>query len=143
MNITAIIAAVSASLSFWAAWQIQGVRMDHLKAGYTNEKLAREQSARQQLADAQAKVTAAQDAAKLATDRVRMDAAGAGRAAVGLRDALAGAVRTAATDLQACTGQVDALSKLLAASTDLSRRIAAEADEWAVDRITLQEAWPK
>ena len=29
------------------------------------------------------------------------------------------------------------------ASTDLSRRLAAEADEWSVQAVTLQDAWPK
>lgn len=143
MNITAIIAAVSAALSFGAAWTWQGYRMDSLKLGYANERLAIEQSSRKQLADAAEAVASAQVAAKVATDRLKRDAAGAVVAGNGLRDTLASAVRAAHTDLQTCTRQVDALGELLTASTDLSRRLAAEADEWSVQAVTLQDAWPK
>ena len=143
MNPLLISALLSAAVSFGAAWQIQGWRMDSYKSEVVNEQLSRERSSRQALADAQAAVQAAQDAAKAATDRVRRDAAGANASDVGMRDALARAVRSAHSDLEACTRQVDAISELLTASTDLSRRIAAEADEWAVHGVTLQEAWPK
>ena len=143
MNITAILASIAAAISFGAAWQLQGVRIDHLKAEYTNEKLAVEQSSRRAISDAEAKVAQAQADAQANADRVRHDAAGAVHAAGGVRDALAGAVRTASTDFQTCTGQVNAISELLAASTDLSRRVAAEADEWSVQAVTLQSAWPK
>lgn len=143
MNPLLISALISAALSFGAAWQIQGWRMDSYKLEVTNEKLANEQSTRQAVSDAQLRVTAAQAAAQVATDRVRADADRTVRSAVGLRDALAGAVRAASTDLQTCTGQVTAISELLTASTDLSRSIAAEADQWAVQAVTLQSAWPK
>lgn len=143
MNITAIIAAVSAAVSFGVGWQLQGIRIDHLKAEYANERLAIEQSSRKQLADAAEKVASAQVAAKVATDRLKRDAAGAVVADNGLRDTLASAVRAAHTDLQTCTRQVDAIGELLTASTDLSRRLATEADEWSVQAVTLQDAWPK
>jgi DNA-binding transcriptional regulator PaaX len=35
------------------------------------------------------------------------------------------------------------LSELLAGSTDLARRLATEADEWSVQAVMLQSAWPK
>lgn len=143
MNPLLISALVSAALAFGAAWQLQSWRIDSLKLEQANERLAIEQSSRQALADAQAKVAAAQDAAKVAADRLRRDAANAGRADVGLRDALASAVRSAHSDLETCTGQVTTLSELLTASTDLSRRIAAEADDWTNQAVTLQNAWPK
>ena len=143
MNPLLISALLSAAVSFGAAWQIQGWRMDSYKSEVVNEQLSRERSSRQALADAQAAVQAAQDAAKAATARVRRDIDGARTADVGMRDALANAVRSAHTDLQTCGRQVDALGELLTASTDLSRRMAAEADEWAVHGVTLQEAWPK
>jgi hypothetical protein len=143
MNPLLISALISAAVGFGSAWTWQGYRMDSYKLEVTNEKLAIEQSNREQLAHATAAVTAAQDAAKLATDRVQHDAAGAAHASVGMRDALAGAVRTASTDLQACTGQVATLSELLTSSSDLARSIAAEADGWANQAVTLQSAWPK
>ena len=143
MNPLLISALLSAAVSFGAAWQIQGWRMDSYKSEVVNEQLSRERSSRQALADAQAAVQAAQDAAKAATARVRRDIDGARTADVGMRDALANAVRSAHTDLQTCGRQVDAIGELLTASTDLSRRMAAEADEWAVHGVTLQEAWPK
>lgn len=143
MNPLLISALVSAAVAFGAAWQIQDWRIDSLKLGYANERLAIEQSSRQQLNDAQAKVTAAQDAAKVANDRIRRDAANLDRSSIGLRDTLANAVRTAHTDLQTCTGQVTTLSELLTASTDLSGRIAAEADDWTNQAVTLQNAWPR
>ena len=142
MNLLIITAVTSAALSFAAGWQLQGVRLDHLKGEYANEQLSRERDGRQALADATAAVTAAQSEAKVATDRVLRDAASAAASDNGVRSALATAVRAASTDLQACTGQVATISELLTASTDLSRRIAAEADDisW---RLTLyQNAWP-
>ena len=142
MNLTAVIAAVSAVLSFGAAWQLQGVRLDHLKQEYTNEQLSHERSSRQALADAQAKIAAAQTAAQVATDRVRRDAAGAAAAAVGLRDTLASSVLAAHTDLQTCTGQVTTISELLNTVVDAGGRIAKEADEWTIQAITLQSARP-
>lgn len=142
MNPLLISALISAALSFGAAWQIQGWRMDSLRLEQANEKLAIEQSSRQRLADAETRVAQAQADAASATQRVRIDSAGAGRAANGVRDALANAVRAASTDLQACTGQVSTLSELLTGSTDLARRLATEADEWAIQAVTLQSAWP-
>lgn len=137
-----ISALLSAAISFGAAWQIQGWRMDSYKLEVANEQLAREQSSREQLAEAQAKVAAAQDAAQVATDRVRRDAAGAGRADVGMRNALAGAVRAASTDLQACARQVDALSVVFAESATAYRELAEETDGWAIQAVTLQSANP-
>lgn len=142
MNPLLISALVSAAVAFGAAWQIQDWRIDSLKLGYANERLAIEQSSRQQLNDAQAKVTAAQDAAKVANDRIRRDAANLDRSSIGLRDTLANAVRTAHTDLQTCTRQVDALSVVFSECTGVARTMAAEADSWAVQAVTIQEAWP-
>ncbi len=143
MNPLLISALIAAAVGFGSAWTWQGYRMDHLKQEYTDEQLSRERSSRQALADAQAAVQAAQDAAKAATARVRRDVDGARTADVGLRGALTEALRTSATDLEACTRQVGTISELLTASTDLSRGIAEEADSWAIQALTLQEAWPK
>lgn len=142
MNITAIIAAVSAAASFWAGWQLQGVRMDHLKAEYTNEQLSRERSSQQALADAQAKVAAAQAAAQVATDRVRLDATRAVASGDRLRDTLSRSVVAAHTDLQTCTGQVTTISELLNTVVDAGGRIAKEADEWTTQAVILQSARP-
>lgn len=142
MNPLLISALLSAAVSFGAAWQIQGWRMDSYKSEVVNEQLSRERSSRQALADAQAAVQAAQDAAKAATDRVRRDAAGAVASAVGLRDTLASSVIAAHTDLQTCTGQVTTISELLNTVVDAGGRIAKEADEWTIQAITLQSARP-
>ena len=143
MNPLLISALIAGAVGFGSAWTWQGYRMDAYKLGVINEQLAREQSNRRQIVDAQAKVTQAQDAAKAATDRIKRDAAGANSSAVGLHNALASAVRSAHTDLQACTGQVDALSVVFAQCTDVVRTMAVEADEWTNQAITLQSAWPK
>lgn len=142
MNPLFISALISAAVSFGAAWQIQGWRMDGLKLEYANEQLAREQSSREQLSQAQAKINAAQDAARLATDRVRTDVAGAVRSTNGLRDTLASSVRAAHVDLVACTGQVAALSELLGTVVDAGGRMAKEADDWSIQAVTLQSANP-
>ena len=142
MNPLLISALIAGAVGFGSAWTWQGYRMDAYKLGVTNEQLAIEQSNRRQIVDAQAKVTAAQDAAKAAADRLRADAARADRAAVGLRDTLSRSVVAAHGDLNACTAQVTTIAELLTASTDLSRRISQEADEWVVHGVTLQEAWP-
>ena len=143
MNPLLLSSLIAGALGFGSAWTWQGYRIDAIRLEQANEQLAREQSIRQQLAEAQTKVTQAQAAAQLANDRVRRDAHGANVAGVGMRDALASAVRSAAVDLTACTQQVATLSELFSASTELSRSIAAEADQWAVERVMLQEAWPK
>ena len=143
MNPLLISALIAGAVGFGSAWTWQGYRMDAYKLGVTNEQLAIEQSNRRQIVDAQAKVTAAQDAAKAAADRLRADAARADRAAVGLRDTLSRSVVAAHGDLNACTAQVTTIAELLTASTDLSRRISQEADEWVVHGVALQEAWPK
>lgn len=143
MNPLLISALIAGAVGFGSAWTWQGYRMDAYKLGVINEQLAREQSNRQAIADAQAKVTQAQDAAKVAADRLRADAARADRAAVGLRDTLSRSVVAAHGDLNACTAQVTTIAELLTASTDLSRRISQEADEWVNQAVTLQEAWPK
>ena len=143
MNPLLISALIAGAVGFGSAWTWQGYRMDAYKLGVTNEQLAIEQSNRRQIVDAQAKVTAAQDAAKVAADRLRADAARADRAAVGLRDTLSRSVVAAHGDLNACTAQVTTIAELLTASTDLSRRISQEADEWVVHGVTLQSAWPK
>lgn len=143
MNPLLISALIAGAVGFGSAWTWQGYRMDAYKLGVINEQLAREQSNRRQIVDAQAKVTQAQDAAKVAADRLRADAARADRAAVGLRDTLSRSVVAAHGDLNACTAQVTTIAELLTASTDLSRRISQEADEWVNQAVTLQEAWPK
>ena len=143
MNPMLIAALVAGALGFGGAWTWQGYRADAYKLEVAHEQLAREQSTRQQLADAQAKVSAAQDAAKVAADRLRADAARANASAVGLRDTLSRSVVAAHGDLNACTAQVTTIAELLTASTDLSRRISQEADEWVNHGVALQEAWPK
>lgn len=147
MNPLLISAAIAGALGFGSAWTWQGYRMDNavnsLKLEAQNEQLSRERTNREALADAQKQVSAAQDAAKMAADLLKRNAASVASAASGLHNALAEAVRSASTDLQTCTGQVTTLSELLTASTDLSGRIAAEADDWTIQAVTLQEAWPK
>ncbi len=143
MNPLLISALIAGAVGFGSAWTWQGYRMDAYKLGVTNEQLAREQSSRQALADAQRQVAQAQDAAKAATDRIKRDAAGANASALSMRDTLSRSVVAAHGDLNACTAQVTTIAELLTASTDLSRRISQEADEWVVHGVTLQEAWPK
>lgn len=143
MNPLLIATLIAGVLGFGGAWQWQGYRMDAYKLEQKNEQLANQRAAAQALAEAQAKVTAAQAAAQVAADRVRRDAAGAAVAGVGMRDALASAVRAAATDLQTCTGQVSTISELLSASSTAYGELALEADQWAGQAVTLQAAWPK
>jgi hypothetical protein len=143
MNPLLISALIAGALGFGSAWTWQGYRQDAYKLEVSNENLAREQSSRRALADAQTKVTVAQDAAKAATDRVRRDADRVARSAVGVRNALANSVRAATVDLTTCTAQVTTISELFTASTELSRRIGQEADGWANQAVTLQSAWPK
>lgn len=142
MNPLLLSALISAVVGFGGAWTWQGYRMDSYKLEVVNEKLAIEQSNARQLSEAQAKITDAQAAARLATDRFNRDAAGANTASGGLRNALAASVRAAHADLQACTRQVDALSELFTASTTAYRELAKEADGWVGQAVTLQDGWP-
>lgn len=142
MNPLLLSALLSAAVSFGAAWQVQSWRIDSLKLEQANERLAIEQSSHQALADAQAKVTKAQDAARVATDRLRADAARANASAVGLRDTLSRSVVAAHGDLNACTAQVTTISELLGTVVDAGGRMAKEAGEWANQAVILQDAWP-
>ena len=116
--------------------------MDSLKLGYANERLAIEQSSRKQLADAAEAVASAQVAAKVATDRLKRDAAGAVVAGNGLRDTLASAVRAAHTDLQTCTRQVDAIGVVFDQCRAELQEMGRNADEWTNQALVLQQAWP-
>lgn len=142
MNPLLLSSLIAASLGFGAAWTWQGYRTDAYKLEVTNDKLAVEQAARRAVADSNAKVADAQAAAQAATDRVHRDVAGAVASGNRLRDTLATAVRAASTDLQTCTGQVATIGELLNSSTELSRRIAEEADQWVAQAIALQQSWP-
>ena len=142
MNPLLISALVSAALAFGSAWQIQSWRIDSLKLGYANERLAIEQSSSRAIADAQAKVAAAQVDAQIAADRLKRDAAGAVVAGNGLRDTLASAVRAAHTDLQTCTRQVDAIGVVFDQCRAELQEMGRNADEWTNQALVLQQAWP-
>jgi hypothetical protein len=143
MNPRQILVLIAMAMGFGVAWTWQSYRADAYKLEVANERISRDRAARQQAERNIATLSASQVAAQLATDRVRRDAAGAASGDVGLRDALAGAVRTAHSDLEACTRQVATLSELFSASADTARSLAVEADSWSIQAVTLQNAWPK
>ena len=112
------------------------VEWDAAKAKANAEARALEQR-RQDRADEAARLAAAREA------RIRSDAAGARRAADGLRDTI-GAVRLhAQKSLDACTVSLAATADVFQSCASRYSDLAEEADRHASDSLKLQMAWPR
>lgn len=144
MNPLLISAAIAAAIGFGSAWTWQGSRMtaavNEIKLEQANERISIQRANRAALERTTQAVRAAQENAARSIDRVRADADSSAAVADGLHDTIAATVRSAADSIESCTRQVDALSVVFAQCTNVARTMAAEADSWAIQAVTLQDA---
>lgn len=143
MNLTAIIAIVSALISGLGVYKIQEWRMDAKEKAHVEQELADE---RQAAADRSELQRIAAQAVRNGVERevaLRTSAAGASRALVGLSGAVDTTLRDAATSLGACTDRATALGGLLVDSERDYIETAAKAGRHASDVKTCHDAvWP-
>ena len=143
MNLTAIIAIVSALISGLGVYKIQEWRMDAKEKAHVEQELADE---RQAAADRSELQRIAAQAVRKGVERevaLRTSAAGASRALVGLSGAVDTTLRDAATSLGACTDRATALGGLLVDSERDYIETAAKAGRHASDVKTCHDAvWP-
>lgn len=144
MNLTAIIAIVSALISGLGVYKIQEWRMDAKEKAHVEQELADE---RQAAADRSELQRIAAQAVRKGVERevaLRTSAAGASRALVGLSGAVDTTLRDAATSLGACTDRATALGGLLVDSERDYIETAAKAGRHASDVKTCHDAvWGK
>lgn len=143
MNLTAIIAIVSALISGLGVYKIQEWRMDAKEKAHVEQELADE---RQAAADRSELQRIAAQAVRKGVERevaLRTSAAGASRALVGLSGAVDTTLRDAATSLGACTDRATALGGLLVDSERDYIETAAKAGRHASDVKTCHDTiWP-
>lgn len=147
MQLTLIIAAVSALLSFGAgwgiAWQLQTGNITTLKLEHASERINQQRAARTAIERTTSAVIKAQNsaAARAAVHRRDADAARAGLD--GLRAQSADSLRTAAASLDACTATAATLSVISNQCAERYSELGAKAQGHVSDIQTLIESWPK
>lgn len=143
MNLTAIIAIVSALISGLGVYKIQEWRMDAKEKAHVEQELADERQAATDRSELQ---RIAAHAVRNGVERevaLRASAAGASRALVGLSGAVDTTLRDAATSLGACTDRATALGGLLVDSERDYIETAAKAGRHASDVKTCHDTiWP-
>lgn len=143
MNLTAIIAIVSALISGLGVYKIQEWRMDAKEKAHVEQELADERQAATDRSELQ---RIAAQAVRKGVERevaLRTSAAGASRALVGLSGAVDTTLRDAATSLGACTDRATALGGLLVDSERDYIETAAKAGRHASDVKTCHDTiWP-
>ena len=147
MNLTAIAAAVSAALAgvagFAVAWNIQATILLDTNLRYANERIEQQRGARAAIDRATTQVITAQNAAATRNTRIAADVGRAGDSGNGLRSASTDAVRTAASDSDACGAVVTAYGVILDEGSRLLGEVAAVADQCISDNKALTEGWQK
>ena len=143
MNLTAIIAIVSALISGLGVYKIQEWRMDAKEKAHVEQELADERQAATDRSELQ---RIAAQAVRNGVERevaLRTSAAGASRALVGLSGAVDTTLRDAATSLGACTDRAATLGGLLVDSERDYIETAAKAGRHASDVKTCHDTiWP-
>jgi hypothetical protein len=143
MNLTMIATVISAAAGFGLAWQLQAHQITKLTLEATHERQAQHRAAhlvKERQTDA---VIQAQNAAAGRVAVLRRDADAARSAADGLRDDIEVASRAAATSIDACTVTATTYGRLLIASVEEYRGLAAVCSRHVSDIRTLVESWPK
>ena len=142
-----IFAAITAVAGFGAAWQIQGMRhateISELSAAHAT-KLAEANA--DALAETLKLQKAKDEAERKAATRIaaaRRDAAAAGDALVRLSHASDSANRSASDSQSACQSVPATSTDLLQQCSARYRDVAAAADGWLNEAMTLRDAWPK
>lgn len=134
----------------YAAWQIQGMRLDDLREDYATYQLAVESAAaraeREALAKEKAWLLEKENAQKLAVEReqkLQKDVAAAASAADRLRVTLANRRQLPGSAGPSCPIPADPVADVLMDCVTDYRRMAEAADRHASDAQTLMQAWPK
>lgn len=138
-----LIAALIAAASFGSAWKIQDWRYDAKEKERVEQQLENERLAAKAATAEKNREIAARDAATNRERVLRMDAANARSALVGLSNDTAEAMRAAASSHLACIDRATALSELLNQCGERYTELAAKADRHANDVKTLTDTWPK
>ena len=147
MNLTLIAAAICAALAgvsgFGAAWKIQAVNITQIRLDQANERIAVQRAARAAIERNMSSVSLAQAKAQVRSRSLAVAAAANAAGLDSLRAASSSALRSAASDVQACTRSLAAHSVVLGQCSQELVRVSKDADDWASYGITLQDAWPK
>ena len=142
-----IFAGVAAVAGFTAAWQIQGMRHEQQLSDLRATQATQLAKANADALAATLKLQKAKDEAeKRAAKRLadaRADAARASAALGMLSGAADTAIRTANDSHSACQSVVATSTDLLQQCGSRYSSVAAEADKWVSESMTLREAWSK
>lgn len=136
---SAIIGAVLSGASIWKVqeWRHGALEKDRVEQSLESQRIV----AKAQLA-AEARVSTAQNLAKVREARLRTDAADSRNALGSLRASTDAALRTANLSHAACLDRADTLGKLFVTVAEAGRGMAEKADRHANDVQTLMAAWP-
>ena len=140
---TAMAAAISGAAAFGLAWQLQAGNISEIQLEHAHERISQQRLARQAIERTTSAVIQAQNDAQARAVVLRRDADAARSAASGLRDEIEVASRAAATSIDACTVTATTYGRLLIASVEEYRGLAAVCSRHVSDIRTLVDAWPR
>jgi hypothetical protein len=147
MNLTAILATISLAFGmaggFYTAWEIQGSKIDNLKATYDTARMDSERTAFRQSEKSSARLSAAQSQAAARIRANSVAAAGASSAGFGLRQSSDTAMRGAQGSLAACLATAAKLDYSIREVVDFAEQTSAEHGLWESSAIEHHEAWPQ
>ena len=143
MSFTLITSTVAAVAGFGLAWQLQGHQITKLELTHAEQRISQQRAARATLERTTGAVIQAQNNAAARVSVLRRESDAVRVSADGLRDDLDVTRRAATSTIDACNQHSLTITKLLVASADANRQLAAAADGHASDVKTLVEAWPK
>jgi hypothetical protein len=140
MNLIA--ALISAVAGFAAAWQLQAHQIVKLELTHANERISLQHAARQATERYMSQVSAAQANAQTRRVAIQRDADSATGELDSLRTQSAATLRSATENAAACIADATAKTELLALCAGRYSGMAATADGWRSDAMTLVDAWP-
>ena len=143
MNLTFIATIISAVAGFGLAWQLQGHQITKLTLEQANERISIQRATRAVVERNTGAVIKAQNNATARVSVLRRESDAVRVSADSLRDDLDVTRRAATSTIDACNQHSLTITKLLVASADVNRQLAAAADGHASDVRTFLEAWPK
>jgi hypothetical protein len=143
MNFTILSAAIAGAIGFGLAWQLQAHQIVKLELTHANERISLQHAARQATERYMSQVSAAQANAQTRRVAIQRDADLAGTELDSLRTQSAATLRAATENAAACIADATAKTELLALCAGRYSGMAATADSWRSDAMTLVDAWPK
>ena len=143
MNLTVVVALVSAAAGAALAWQLQAHQIVRLELEQSNERMSIQRAARATLERNMSQNAAAQVAAANRGIRNRAAAGVASDVGNGLRLTTAATVRTVEADPSTCDSIIAAYSAVVDTSSKFIQAVSRDADQCHSDLTLTQEAWPK